>query len=129
MEKAISRAIRLQCYQTLANYRKPSSFIIKETYPLPPYSTVSGMIHTICGFTEPHKLRISIQGCNQGTVSELYTRYSLLVENMRGRVDIRYVSRIMERNMGFARELHMWNLSVKIEWLYILHRKMMKILI
>ena len=76
MEKAISRAIRLQCYQTLANYRKPSSFIIKETYPLPPYSTVSGMIHAICGFTEPHKLRISIQGCNQGTVSELYTRYS-----------------------------------------------------
>lgn len=76
MEKAISRAIRLQCYQRLANYRKPSSFIIKETYPLPPYSTVSGMIHTICGFTEPHKLRISIQGCNQGTVSELYTRYS-----------------------------------------------------
>ena len=76
MEKAISRAIRLQCYQTLANYRKPSSFIIKETYPLPPYSTVSGMIHAICGFTELHRLRISIQGCNQGTVSELYTRYS-----------------------------------------------------
>lgn len=76
MEKAISRAIRLQCYQTLANYRKPSSFIIKETYPLPPYSTVSGMVHAICGFTELHRLRISIQGCNQGTVSELYTRYS-----------------------------------------------------
>ena len=76
MEKAISRAIRLQCYQTLANYRKPSSFIIKETYPLPPYSTVSGMIHAICGFTELHKMRISIQGCNQGTVSEVYTRYS-----------------------------------------------------
>lgn len=48
----MERAIRVQCYQTLANYRKPSSFIIKETYPLPPYSTVLGMIHAICGFTD-----------------------------------------------------------------------------
>ena len=72
----MERAIRVQCYQTLANYRKPSSFIIKETYPLPPYSTVLGMIHAICGFTELHSMKISIQGCNQGTVSELYTRYS-----------------------------------------------------
>jgi len=72
----MGRAIRLQCYQTLANYRKPSSFIIKETYPLPPYSTVIGMIHAICGFTELHRMKISIQGCNQGTISEVYTRYS-----------------------------------------------------
>ena len=46
------RAIRLDCFQNLVNYRKPSSFIIKETYPLPPYSTVSGMIHAACGFKE-----------------------------------------------------------------------------
>lgn len=49
------RAIRLDCFQNLVNYRKPSSFIIKETYPLPPYSTVSGMIHATCGFKEYHK--------------------------------------------------------------------------
>lgn len=70
------RAIRLDCFQNLVNYRKPSSFIIKETYPLPPYSTVSGMIHATCGFKEYHKMKLSIQGDNKGTISDLYTRYS-----------------------------------------------------
>ena len=60
------RAIRLDCFQNLVNYRKPSSFIIKETYPLPPYSTVSGMIHAACGFKEYHKMKLSIQGDNKG---------------------------------------------------------------
>lgn len=72
----MEKAIRLQCFQNLANYRKPSSIIIKETYPLPPYSTVLGMIHAACGFTDFHSMKISIQGTNKGTVSELYTRYS-----------------------------------------------------
>ena len=72
----MDRAIRIQCYQELANYRKPSSFIIKETFPLPPYSTVLGMIHAACGFKEFHPMKLSIQGTNNGMVSELYTRYS-----------------------------------------------------
>lgn len=72
----MERAIRVQCFQNLANYRKPSSFIIKETYPLPPYSTILGMIHAACGFEEFHPMKISIQGTNQGTISDLYTRYS-----------------------------------------------------
>ena len=46
--RIMEKAIRLQCFQNLANYRKPSSFIIKETFPLPPYSTVLGMIHAAC---------------------------------------------------------------------------------
>lgn len=70
------KAIRLECFQTLANYRKPASFIIKETFPLPPYSMVLGMIHAACGFTEYHPMKLSIQGTNHGTISELYTRYS-----------------------------------------------------
>lgn len=72
----MKRAIRVQCFQNLANYRKPSSFIIKETFPLPPYSTVLGMIHAACGYEEYHPMEISIQGTNKGTISELYTRYS-----------------------------------------------------
>lgn len=72
----MERAIRVQCFQNLANYRKPSSFIIKESYPLPPYSMVLGMIHAACGFEEFHPMRLSIQGSNRGTISELYTRYS-----------------------------------------------------
>lgn len=72
----MEKAIRLQCFQNLVNYRKPSSFIIKETFPLPPYSTVLGMIHAACGYTEFHPMKLCIQGTNCGTVSELYTRYS-----------------------------------------------------
>lgn len=72
----MEKAIRIQCFQNLVNYRKPTSFIIKESYPLPPYSTVLGMIHAACGFTEFHPMRLSIQGTNTGSVSELYTRYS-----------------------------------------------------
>lgn len=72
----MQRAIRIQCFQNLVNYRKPSSFIIKETYPLPPYSTVLGMIHAACGYKEFHPMKLCIQGTNQGSISELYTRYS-----------------------------------------------------
>lgn len=74
----MERAIRVECFQNLVNYRKPSSFIIKESYPLPPYSTVLGMIHAVCGYPkrETHSMKISIQGRNAGSVSELYTRYS-----------------------------------------------------
>ena len=70
------RAIRIECFQNLANYRKPTSFLIKETYPLPPYSTVIGMVHAACGFESYHPMKVSIQGTNRGTVSDLYTRYS-----------------------------------------------------
>ena len=49
--RIMEKAIRLQCFQNLANYRKPSSFIIKETFPLPPYSTVLGMIHAAVSYT------------------------------------------------------------------------------
>lgn len=72
----IMKVIRVQCFQNLSNYRKPTSFLIKETYPLPPYSTVLGMIHAACGFTEYHPMKLSIQGTNKGTVPDLYTRYS-----------------------------------------------------
>ena len=40
---------------------KPSSFIIKETFP-PPYSHSFGMIHAACEFTEFHPMKLSIQG-------------------------------------------------------------------
>ena len=72
----MNKVIRLECSQQLANYRKPTSFQIKESYPLPPYATVIGMIHTVCGFTEYHPMDISIQGNYHSAVSEMYTKYS-----------------------------------------------------
>ena len=37
------KAIKLHITQQMPNYRKPASFMIKESYPLPPYSSVIGM--------------------------------------------------------------------------------------
>ena len=71
----MKKAVRIIARQTLASYRKPSSFQIKETYPLPPYSTVIGMIHKACGFQEYIDMDISIQGTYYSKVNDFYTRY------------------------------------------------------
>ena len=70
------KAIRILASQHMANYKKPASFSIRESYPLPPYSTVIGMIHNICGFTEYHPMKVSSQGVNGSSASDLYTRYT-----------------------------------------------------
>lgn len=69
------KAIKVIARQTIASYRKPSSMQIKESYPLPPYSTVIGMVHAACGFEEYVDMDISIQGTYFSKVNELYTRY------------------------------------------------------
>lgn len=60
----------------MVNYRKPASIIIRETYLLPPYSTVIGMVHKDCGFAEYHPMKVSVQGHCRGITSDLFTRYS-----------------------------------------------------
>lgn len=69
------KGIRIEVYQNLVNYRKPTSFQLKETYPLPPYSTVIGMIHAACGFTEYVPMKVSIQGRYHSKVNDVWTRY------------------------------------------------------
>lgn len=69
------RGIRLKLSQDMVNYKKPASFQIKETYPLPPYSTVIGMVHSLCGYREYYPMQISIQGKYFSKVNNLYTRY------------------------------------------------------
>lgn len=56
------KALRIIIRQTSANYRKEETTENKMTYPLPPLSTVSGALHSICGYTEYKKMDISIQG-------------------------------------------------------------------
>lgn len=72
----MSKAIRLVAYQNMASYKKPASFSVRESFPLPPYSTVIGMIHKLCGFEKYRDMDISIQGSYGSTVSDLYTRYT-----------------------------------------------------
>lgn len=68
-------AIRLKLYQNMPNYKKSNSFQLKESYPLPPPSTVIGMIHNLCGFTEYKEMDISISGNYNSKVNDRYTRY------------------------------------------------------
>lgn len=69
------KAIRLKIYQETANYRLPYDFDFRESLPLPPYSTVIGMIHNLCRFNEYHPMQISISGSYASTTSNLQTKY------------------------------------------------------
>ena len=69
------KALRLKLYQNMVNYKKPTSFQLKETYPLPPYSTVIGLVHFLCNFTEYKEMDVSVQGKYHSKVNDLYTRY------------------------------------------------------
>ena len=69
------KAVKLKLYQNMVNYKVPTSFQLKESYPLPPYSTVIGMIHSLCDFKEYKPMKISISGNYFSKVNDLYTRY------------------------------------------------------
>ncbi|MDD4237605.1 MAG: type I-B CRISPR-associated protein Cas5b [Desulfotomaculaceae bacterium] len=69
------KAIRVRLRQDMVNYKKPTSFQLKETYPLPPYSTVIGMVHNLCGYTRYQPMQVSVQGKYFSKVNDLYTRY------------------------------------------------------
>ncbi|MGO5093019.1 type I-B CRISPR-associated protein Cas5b [Clostridium sp. LCP25S3_F10] len=99
------KAIRLKIYQNLVNYKKPTSFQLKESYPLPPYSTVSGMIHSICGFKDYKEMDISIQGNYYSKVNDLYTRYEFAGASFEnGRHNIKLKSNEIDKKTGEVKE-------------------------
>lgn len=69
------KAIKFSLYQNMPNYRKSNSFQLKETYPLPPPSTVIGMVHNLCGYEEYNPMDVSIQGKYYSKINDLYTVY------------------------------------------------------
>lgn len=71
----MNKCIRIDCYQKTANYKKPMSVEVGESYRLPPYSTVIGFVHKACGFKEYHDMKVSVQGDYHTIVSDMYTRY------------------------------------------------------
>ncbi|KFN04680.1 type I-B CRISPR-associated protein Cas5 [Bacillus clarus] len=56
------KTIRLRLFQETVCYTKPFANKVGETYPLPPYSTVKGMIHQLLNANELLPLRFSVQG-------------------------------------------------------------------
>jgi CRISPR-associated protein Cas5t len=69
------QAVKLKIHQDMVNYRRPTSFQLKETYPLPPFSTVIGMVHYLCGYDQYEPMDISIQGSSISKTNDFYTRY------------------------------------------------------
>ena len=69
------KALRLDLFQETACYRKPFAIKISETYPLPPYSTINGLLHRILDAKEYIPMRISIQGDYESLVNEYQTTY------------------------------------------------------
>jgi len=66
------KAVRLKLRQTSANYRREETIHNKMTYPLPPFSTVIGMLHRACGYRSYQEMDISIQGKYGALKKEVY---------------------------------------------------------
>jgi len=79
------KVIKIECFQSTANYRKPLAIDIQESFKLPPYSTVIGMIHNVCGFTKYHPMKISVQGNYASNLTDIYTRYFFGIKYEEGR--------------------------------------------
>lgn len=71
----MENAVRIKLYQNLVNYKTPTSFTLRESYPLPPYSTVIGMIHRACGFEHYQPMDVSIQGAHISRTHNYQTLY------------------------------------------------------
>lgn len=69
------KAVKVKLYQKMANYRVPTSFELRESYPLPPYSTVIGLVHSLCGFEAYKPMKISVAGKYASRANDSYTRY------------------------------------------------------
>lgn len=65
--------IRLVVTQNTAMFRREETRINKMTYPLAPYSTVIGALHSICGYQSYHPMDLSIQGSFEMLNRRVYT--------------------------------------------------------
>ena len=67
------KALRLIINQSSANYRRDGVVLNRMTYPLPPFSTIIGALHSACNYREYHQMDISIQGKFESLNREIYT--------------------------------------------------------
>lgn len=70
------KILKLKLFQESACYKKPFAFKVAETYPLPPYSTVIGMLHKALQAKngEYFDMNVSIQG----EYESIFTNYQNL---------------------------------------------------
>ncbi|UMZ73543.1 type I-B CRISPR-associated protein Cas5b [Natranaerofaba carboxydovora] len=69
------KALRIKLFQETACYKKPLAFKAGETYPLPPFSTIKGMLHHVMDANEFIPMNISVQGDYECSFKEYQTHY------------------------------------------------------
>lgn len=69
------RLLRLKIFQETACYQKPFAFKVGETYPLAPFSTVKGMLHSILEATEYIPMNLSIQGKSESIIIDYSNKF------------------------------------------------------
>jgi CRISPR-associated protein Cas5t len=69
------KALRLKLFQETACYKKPFASKVAETYPLPPYSTVKGMLHALINANEFIPMRLSVQGHYEAKLLDYQRHY------------------------------------------------------
>ncbi|MGB9840825.1 MULTISPECIES: type I-B CRISPR-associated protein Cas5b [Bacteria] len=67
------KVLKIKLYQPFANFRKPFSYGIVDSYPLPPPSTVKGWLHNVLGAKngEYYEMAVSISGRFDSTVYDI----------------------------------------------------------
>lgn len=70
------QAIKIKCFQNMVNYKRQGFNEIWQSYPLPPYSSIIGMIHKVCSFDKYKEMYISVQGESANSHYGLFTKYS-----------------------------------------------------
>lgn len=109
----MKKAVKLEIYQNLVNYKKPTSFQLKETYPLPPPSTVIGMVHFACDYREYIQMEVAIQGKYHSKVNDLYTRYEFAAASYEdGRHNVKLESNKENKSYGMMRGISTTELLV-----------------
>lgn len=56
------KLIRIRGHLNEAHFRVPTWNVHERTYPLPPYSTVIGMVHNMCQWKRYHNMKVSVSG-------------------------------------------------------------------
>lgn len=69
------KVLRIKAFQETACYKKPFSNKVTETYPLPPYSTVKGLIHSILEADRLIPFSLSIQGSYESMLIDYKKTY------------------------------------------------------
>lgn len=69
------KALRIKAYQETTCYTKPFANKVTETYPLPPYATVKGMIHVVMDAKQLIPFSLSIQGDYESMIVDYRKTY------------------------------------------------------